>query len=261
MAALSVVLAATAAAPAVASAGTVKMRGVVSGSPYGASNGQMAVPVLYSKMTVHDVGLKSPVGVIILKRSQQVKLPNGAGYTTPANLRTGDRFKGLGVVNPLQKKVFYSRVAFPKAVVYFRSKELSLAEMSAAIDAIRKALLDLQNQLNALQGATLAGFQNLLGQINDLRKQIEALQALTNQVSSLTNQVTNLANQITSLLTQVTSLQNQVTTLISQVTTLTQNLATVCNAVKNATVDPDGAGPLPPVSITFPPGTITTVCP
>src|SRR3954470_19668261 len=129
----TVVIAALVAIPTAAMAGTVEMRGVVSGSPYGASGGQMAIPVLFSKMTARNTGLKSPVGVIIVKRTTKVKLPNGAGYTVPVNLRTGDRFKGFGVVGSLQKRVFYPRVVFKKPVVYFRSKELSLAELSAAI--------------------------------------------------------------------------------------------------------------------------------
>src|SRR5258705_9113934 len=115
-------LAAMAAVPTVATAATVPMRGVVSGSPYGASGGEMAIPVLFSKMTARNTGLRSPVGVIIVKRTQKVKLPNGAGYTLPVNMRTGDRFKGTGVVGSLQRKTFYPRVVFPKAIVYFRSK-------------------------------------------------------------------------------------------------------------------------------------------
>ena len=43
-----------AAMPAIAGAQSVPMRGVVSGSPYGASSGQMAVPVLFSKMTARN---------------------------------------------------------------------------------------------------------------------------------------------------------------------------------------------------------------
>src|SRR3954471_1370672 len=128
IAALAAALAVTAALPTVADAKTVAMRGVVSGSPYGASSGQMAIPVLFSKQTARLTGLKSPVGVIIVKRTQKVKLPNGAGYTVPVNLRTGDRFKGMGEVGSVQRRVFYPRVVFPQAIVYFRSKELSLSE-------------------------------------------------------------------------------------------------------------------------------------
>jgi uncharacterized coiled-coil protein SlyX len=153
------------------------MRGVVSGSPYGASAGQMAVPVLFSKQTARDAGLRSPVGVIIVKRTAKVKLPGG-GTTSPVNLRTGDRFKGVGEVNALQRKVFYARIPFSKPSVYFRSKELSLAEISAAIDALRNALLGLQADLNAFKGATIAAFQSLLNQIADLQKQLAALQAV-----------------------------------------------------------------------------------
>ena len=36
--------------------------------PYGASNGYMAVPVLYSKQTARNVGLKSPVGLLVVKQ-------------------------------------------------------------------------------------------------------------------------------------------------------------------------------------------------
>src|SRR5262245_22411724 len=96
-AAVAAALAAAAALPAVAQAGTMPMRGVVSGSPYGAAAGQMAIPVLFSRQTARNAGLKSPVGVIIMKGTQKVKLPGGA-TTIPANLRTGDRFKGTGRV-------------------------------------------------------------------------------------------------------------------------------------------------------------------
>src|SRR3954464_10469284 len=87
-------LVALVAVPAVADAKTVEFRGVVSGSPYGASNGYMAVPVLYSKQTARNVGLKSPVGLLVVKRRLSVKLPNGAPRIIPVNLRAGDRFKG-----------------------------------------------------------------------------------------------------------------------------------------------------------------------
>jgi uncharacterized protein YoxC len=240
--ALGAALVAMMAAPAVASAAT-PMRGVVSGSPYGASNGFMAVPVLFSKETMRGARLRSPVGVIILKRMQQVKLPGGAGYTTPANLRTGDRFKGAGSVGKLEKRAFYPRVVFPKAVVYFRSKEMSLAELSVAVEALRSALADLQRQLNDLKAGTLAGLQSLQTQINDLRKTLESLQSLTQQVNNLAS--------------TVTSLQQTVNNLVTQVSTLTTRLGTICTGLKGATVLVGGL----PVPITFPPNTISTACP
>jgi hypothetical protein len=169
-------MAAAAAVPASASAQAPQLRGVVSGSPYGASNGSMAIPVLFSKMTVRDVGLKSPVGVIILKRTQRVKLPNGGGYSLPVNLRTGDRFKGYGTVSSVNKRTFYPRIPLEsRPVVYFRSKEMSLAELTAAVDALQKAIADLQGQIVALQRYTAAGFASLLGQIDALKKQLSSL--------------------------------------------------------------------------------------
>ena len=83
---LSMTAALVAVVPAAASAKTVELRGVVSGSPYGASNGYMAVPVLYSKQTARNVGLKSPVGLLVFKRTGKVKLPNGGGYQVCDNL-------------------------------------------------------------------------------------------------------------------------------------------------------------------------------
>jgi len=174
IAAVAAALVALAAVPAVANAGSVPMRGVVSGSPYGASNGQMAIPVLFSRITARDTGLKSPVGVIIVKRTQKVTLPDKS-KVLPVNLRTGDRFKGTGEVGSLQQRVFYPRVVFTKPVVYFRSKELSLAELSAAVDALRKALADLQAQFNALKASSIAAFNALLGQLNDLKNQLASL--------------------------------------------------------------------------------------
>ena len=303
----AVTVVALVAVPAVASAGTVPMRGVVSGSPYGASNGQMAIPVLFSKQTARTTGLKSPVGVIIVKRTQQVKLPNGGGYTLPVNLRTGDRFKGLGVVGALQKRVFYPRVVFPKAVVYFRSKELSLAELSAAVDALRKALADLQTQFNLLRDGSIKAFQDLYAQMDALKKalaglkipagvdltsiqsQLDALNtklnnliaglpdfskfalasqlpdlslyALKSQLPDLSGylQLSDLTNQLNAN-SVITGLKTQVSDLSGQVTTLTNRLNNVCTALKSATVDPDGAGPLPAVGVTLPGLTAASAC-
>jgi hypothetical protein len=178
IAAVAAALAASAAVPTLAEAATVPMRGVVSGSPYGASAGQMAIPVLFSKMTVSNAGLRSPVGVIIVKRTQKVKLPSGAGYTIPVNLRTGDRFKGNGVVGSLQQKTFYPRVVFPTAVVYFRSKELSLSELSLAVASLKQTLADLTTQLTAFKTGTIKAFNDVYAQLADLRKQLAALAAL-----------------------------------------------------------------------------------
>jgi chaperonin cofactor prefoldin len=264
-----VALVAAAAIPTVANAATVPMRGVVSGSPYGASSGQVAIPVLFSKQTARNTGLKSPVGVIIVKRTQKVKLPNGAGYTVPVNLRTGDRFKGSGVVGNLQKRVFYPRVVFPKAIVYFRSKELSLAELSAAIASLQKSLLDLSNQLAALRDGSIKAFQDLYAQLADLRAALAALKvpagvdlsSIQAQLDALSTKLNNLISSLpdfsqylkigdlTSALsanTVITGLQSQVGTLQGQVATLNAKLSTVCNAVKAATVTVPGiAVPIP----------------
>src|SRR3954447_1056070 len=173
----TVVIAALVAIPTTAMAGSVEMRGVVSGSPYGASGHQMAIPVLFSKMTARNAGLKSPVGVIIVKRTDKVKLPNGAGFTIPVNLRTGDRFKGFGDIGSLQKKVFYPRVVFQQPVVYFRSKELSLSELSVAVDSLRKSLDGLSTQFAGMRAFALQQLGLLATQLTDLQRQLAALAA------------------------------------------------------------------------------------
>ena len=197
LAACVVAMVAFAAVPSIASASTPQLRGVVSGSPYGASGGSMAIPVLFSKMTVRSVGLKSPVGVIILKRTQKVALPGG-GTALPVNLRTGDRFKGFGAVSATNKRTFYPRVPLTKSPqVYFRSKEMSLAELTAAVDALRKALADLQGQLTALQKYTYAGFQALLAEIDGLKKQLAALKIPAGvDLTDLQNQINDLKTQL-----------------------------------------------------------------
>jgi hypothetical protein len=198
IAAVAAALAATAAVPTAANAATVPMRGVVSGSPYGASAGQMAIPVLFSKMTVSNTGLKSPVGVIIVNRTQKVKLPNGAGSTIPVNLRTGDRFKGSGVVGSLQQKTFYPRVVFPQAVVYFRSKELSLSELSVAVASLKQALADLTTQLSTLKTNTIKAFNDVYTQLADLKKQLAALAAL--QLPDFQSQIDALNKKLNDLI-------------------------------------------------------------
>ena len=202
IAAITAVVFAMAAVPTVASAQNVPMRGVVSGSPYGASNGQMAIPVLFSKNTTRAAGLKSPVGVIIVKRTQKVPLP-GTGSTLPVNLRTGDRFKGTGVIGSLQQRVFYPRVVFPKAIVYFRSKELSLAELSAAVDSLRKSLLDLQGQLTAIKNGSIKAFQDLYAQLAELRNALNALKipvGTTVDLGSIQSQIDALSKKLDDLI-------------------------------------------------------------
>src|SRR3954468_23567105 len=195
-------MAAVAAAPVSASADTPQLRGVVSGSPYGASNNSMAVPVLFSKMTVRSIGLKSPVGVIILKRTQKVKLPNGAGYSLPVNLRTGDRFKGYGAVSSVNQRTFYPRIPLEKQpTVYFRSKEMSLAELTAAVDALRKQLADLTAQLNTLQNASIRAFQDIYAQLDSLRKALAALKIPAGvDLTSIQSQLDALSKKVNDLI-------------------------------------------------------------
>lgn len=255
---ISVAVVALAAVPAVASANTVEFRGVVSGSPYGASNGYIAVPVLYSKQTARNVGLKSPVGLLVVKRNLPVALPSAARRILPVGLRTGDRFKGLVAMRSSYRKSFYPRITFNSVQVYFRSKELSLAEMSAAIEAMRGALTDLQNQLNAVKASSIKAFQDLYNQLADLKKALAALQAL--QIPDFQSQIDALNKRIDDLiaglpdfsqfalltdlsqyvklsdLTTLLGSNTVVTGLQDQIDTLTSQLATVCNAVKNATV-------------------------
>src|SRR4051794_30651393 len=264
---VAVVVVALVALPAVAGAKTVEFRGVVSGSPYGASNGYMAVPVLYSKQTARNVGLKSPVGLLVVKRSAAISLPNGLPRTLPANLRAGDRFKGQVPMKSSYTSSFYPRITFSSVAVYFRSKELSVAELSAAIDALRQAMAGLQSQLNSLKASSIAAFQDIYNQLADLRKAIAALQALSlpdfqSQIDALGKRIDDLIaglpdfstfalvsqlpdlsqyvklSDLTGLLgtnTVITGLQDQIDTLTGQVTDLSADLATVCGAVKNAT--------------------------
>jgi uncharacterized coiled-coil protein SlyX len=265
---VAVVAVALLAVPAAASAKTVEFRGVVSGSPYGASNGYMAVPVLFSKQTARNVGLKSPVGLLVVKRTRRVSLPGGAARILPVGMRTGDRFKGTVPMRSTYTQSFYPRITFSSVSVYFRSKELSLAEMSAAIEAMRKALADLQNQLNALKASSIKAFEDVYAQLADLRQALAALQALSvpdfqAQIDALTKRLDDLIAglpdfsqfallsqlpdltgylKLTDLTTAlggnsvITTLQTQVSDLTDQVTDLTADLATVCSAVENASV-------------------------
>jgi hypothetical protein len=200
--AVAAAMAAVAAAPASASADTSQLRGVVSGSPYGASNNSMAIPVLFSKMTVRSVGLKSPVGVIILKRTQKVKLPNGTGYSLPVNLRTGDRFKGYGTVSSVNQRTFYPRIPLEsRPAIYFRSKEMSLAELTAAVDALQKQLAALTTQLNALQNASIKAFQDIYAQLADLRKALAALKIPAGvDLTSIQSQLDGLKKKVDDLI-------------------------------------------------------------
>ncbi|HEX6713832.1 MAG TPA: hypothetical protein VF066_10615 [Thermoleophilaceae bacterium] len=238
LAAVVVALVALAAVPSMATAAGPQLRGVVSGSPYGASGGSMAIPVLFSKMTAHSTGLQSPVGVIILKRNQRVKLPDGTS-ALPVNLRTGDRFKGTGAISAVNKRTFYPRVPMEKGTqVYFRSKEMSLAELTAAVDALRKALADLNDKLLALQKYTFAGFQQLLGEIDGLKRQLAALKIPEGvDLTGLQNQINDLKTQLNGVIdslkdyAKLTDVDKKIADAIAGLSLLTNN--DVTNNVKN----------------------------
>jgi prefoldin subunit 5 len=198
LAACVVAMVAFAAVPSIAGAATPQLRGVVSGSPYGASGGSMAVPVLFSKMTMRSAGLRSPVGVIILKRTQKVALPGG-GTSLPVNLRTGDRFKGYGSVSATNKRTFYPRVPLTsKPQVYFRSKEMSLAELTAALQGLQDAFTKLKAQLDNLQTASIKAFQDLYAQLADLKKALAGLQGI--QAPDFQSQIDALNKKLNDLI-------------------------------------------------------------
>jgi uncharacterized coiled-coil protein SlyX len=310
-------LVAIAAVPGVASAKTVEFRGVVSGSPYGASNGYMAVPVLFSKQTAQRNHLKSPVGLLVVKRALRVALPSGTPAILPVNLRAGDRFKGKVAMKSAYTQSFYPRITFSSVNVYFRSKELSLAEVSAALDTLRKAVANLQSQLAALTNGTANAFQDIYAQLDALKKALAALQAASVpnlqpqidalnkrlddliaslpdftkfalasdlpdfslfalksdlgqylKISDLTTQLNSntviqtLQGTVSTLQGTVSTLQGTVSTLQGNVTTLTTRLNNVCTALKTATIDPDGPGPLGSIGVISLPGlTGPNACP
>src|SRR3954471_5806652 len=245
---IAVVAVALIAVPATASAKTVEFRGVVSGSPYGASNGYMAVPVLYSKQTARNVGLKSPVGLLVVKRKLSVKLPNGAPRILPVNLRSGDRFKGKVPMKSIYTKSFYPRITFSAVTVYFRSKELSTAELNELIKKVRKDLDSLTNFVGKLTNYTTANFAAVRADIADLRAQLDALRSslngltaslaglqaqldavnklLTDKLNALTDDVNNVKAQLQSLLTRVSALEAGLGILTTTVNNLSSTLNT-----------------------------------
>ena len=181
-----------------AGAAAPELRGVVSGSPYGASGGYIAVPVLYSKMSARRAGLVSPVGLMVVKRNARVKV-NGAPSSLPINLRVGDRFKGSAPVSALNKRIFYPRITFDEAPqVYFRSKELSLSELTRLIQQV-------QANLGALSKFTLDTFGLVAGQIAGLQKQIDDLKALLGSIpqvdlSGIQKQIDDLTSTVNNLI-------------------------------------------------------------
>jgi len=179
---------------------TVEFRGVVSGSPYGASNGYMAVPVLYSKQTLRNYRLKSPVGLLMVRRTLKVKLPNGAPKILPVNMRTGDRFKGWLTMKSIYQRTFYPRVTFKKVTVYFRSKELSTAELNAAIQKLQGDVARLTTWLGQLSNYTSANFADVRAQIADLRNALASLRsdldALKSSLAGIQKQLDDLAAKL-----------------------------------------------------------------
>src|SRR4051794_23973739 len=241
------------AVPAAADAKTVEFRGVVSGSPYGASNGYMAVPVLYSKQTLRYQHLKSPVGLLMVKKSLPVKLPNGAPKIVPVNMRVGDRFKGKVTMKSIYQRTFYPRVTFDRVTVYFRSKELSTAELNAAIQKLQGDVARLSSWLGQLTNYTSANFADVRSQIADLKAQLASLRGdldalkaslaglqkqlddlaaqLQAQIDGLKGQLASVAAQLQQALANITSLQAALTTLTGRVTTLEGTVAQLVNDI------------------------------
>src|SRR4051794_34158688 len=250
---VGLVVVALVALPAAADAKTVEFRGVVSGSPYGASNGYMAVPVLYSKQTLRYQRLKSPVGLLMVKRQLKVKLPNGAPKIVPVNLRTGDRFKGKVVMKSIYQRTFYPRVQFSQVTVYFRSKELSTAELNAAIQKLQGDVARLTTWLAQLTNYTTSNFADVRAQIAELRASLNALRTdldalkaslagiqkqiddlakkLQDQIDALKGQLNGVVGQLQGVLTAITNLQSSLTSLTARVAALEATVGQLVNDI------------------------------
>jgi len=136
------------------------------------------------------------------------------------------------VVGALQQKVFYPRVVFPKATVYFRSKELSLAELSAAVDSLRKSLVDVQGQLNTLRDGSIKAFQDVYAQLADLRKALGALKIPAGlDLTMIQSQIDALKSKLDGLIASLPDFSKFA--LITQLPDLTQyaKLTDLTNAI------------------------------
>lgn len=155
-----------AAVPASAQAKSANLKGTVVGAPYAAGAATTAVPVLISKQSAKDAGLKSPSGVVILRRKRTVATPEGS--VLPGRLRLGDRWKGSATISRSERKAVYSRISLKKITVYRRSKQLSTDELETLLGSIQTTLTSLgvsdaglQSQLNSLARRSAASARAL----------------------------------------------------------------------------------------------------
>ena len=150
-----------------------------------------------------------------------MKLPAGASRDLPVNLRTGDRFKGMVAMKSSYTKSFYPRITFNPVTVYFRSKELSTAELNEAILKVRKDLDNLTDYVGKLTNYTVANFAAVRADIADLRAQLDALR---NALNGLTDQLNALASQLDAVTKMLTDKLNALTSDLDGVKAQVQDL-------------------------------------
>lgn len=232
---------ATAALVAVASAATPagaapsKARtlvGQVTAAPYVVKR-NVVVPVLLDQKSAKRAKLRAPVGVLLLKRSKNVKVRGQRQRVSPDLLRAGDRLRSRARVTRQARRSAYWRLSPKKFTVTKRSKALSPAELAGLLSGLGSDLRRLEGTLTALAGYVQAGFADLDSRLGALGANVAslgtALAALEKRVEELEKGLpaleSRLQSQIDSLSAGLAALGTQVNGLGAQIAALQSALA------------------------------------
>lgn len=227
LATLSLLAGLTLAAPAHAAL----LKGTVTGSPYVATASTSAIPVIFSKQTARQAGLRSPVGVVIVPRRVHLRVPGKERAVLPGRLRLGDRFRFDVRIPKAARRAVYTRLVVPKGrfVVTKRTTVLSNDELTVQIRKAQADLRALGIYVAKLAVYTQQGLASVNARIDRL---VDDLAALAARATSLESTVGALADQLRATTADLQSkidkvrsdLQAQLNGIVAQLNDLTASL-------------------------------------
>ena len=236
------------AAPAAAAPAKVRtLTGQVTAAPYLVKR-KVVVPVLLDQRSAKRARLTAPVGVLLLKRAQRVKVRGQRARVAPEFLRPGDRLRSRARVTKQARRTGYWRLPARRFTVTKRAAALSPAELAVLLTGLGGDLGRLESALGGLTAYVQAGFAKLDTDLGGLRTNLGALataladlekrvEALESGMPALGTQVSELASQLAALQTALTALQGDVGGLEGDVGGLQGDIAALEASVTQLTTD------------------------
>lgn len=232
------------------------LTGHIMAAPY-ETGAKVIVPVWLDRPSSRRAKLRTPVGVLMLKKAKKVRVRGQRARVAPALLRAGDRLRARVKVTKSVRRASYWRTPVRAFKLTKRSPTLGSAELQTLLGAFGGDLRRLNAALTGVANYVKAGFDKqaadtdaLRGQLGSLatalqslEKRVEALEAglpaleasmqaqldaLARDLASLRSDVSTLQTQLGALGGDVAALEDAVTQLNADVTALQASVGLLC---------------------------------